>query len=282
MLTCPCNFTGYQESSNGSNAISYLTHTRLRQDAIFSEAVQLLESMTTSPSCTRIAAMRLVTSCQSFGGNANADEEPQEALDHIRSVYAARLAICELEGAGASAPTPCLQVTLSPPISKSRFSFMSSPGVPDSSTSLVTRELLEPCLKALESQPQWWTSYSNSRQNAIVICQASRIEIEKEELLDLHRSILRSSIKLDEGFHQALRNAAMEASQHETFLQSVQLLQGKLATDMEASQSLFQQTLGGFLRDIELGIERVAAAVASALGHVQSETAVLGQVRKVS
>lgn len=226
--------------------------------------------------------MRLVTSCQSFGGNADADEESQEALDHIRSVYAARLAICELEGAGASAPTPCLQVTISPPISKRRFSFMSSPGVPDSSTSLVPRELLEPCLKALESRPQWWTSYSNSRQNAIVICQASRIEIEKEELLDLHRSILRSSIKLDEGFHQALRNAAMEASQHETFLQSVQLLQGKLATDMEASQSLFQQTLGGFLRDIELGIERVTAAVASALGHVQSETAVLGQVRKVS
>jgi hypothetical protein len=113
----------------------------------------------------------------------------------------------------------------------------------------------------------------------MIICQASRIEAEKEELLDLHRSILRSSIKLDEGLQQALRNAAMEASQHEAFIHAVQSLQEKLVTDMEASQSLFQQIFGGFIRDIELGIDTVAAAVTSALGRVQSETVDLGKVR---
>ncbi|KAJ5292773.1 uncharacterized protein N7443_008726 [Penicillium atrosanguineum] len=271
------NLPGYQDRSNDSNAISYLRSKTTQRDAIYSEAVQLLESMTTSPSCTRIAATRLVTSCQSFGGKTRSEEEPPEALDCIRSVYAARLAICELKGAGASIPAPCLPVTISPPSSKSRFGFMSKSNILGTGTDLVPKELLEQCLKALESRPQWWTSYSNSRQNAIVICQAARIEIEKEELLDLHRSVLRSSVKLDQGIHQALHNAAMEASKHDTFLQAVQLLQRKLVTDIEASQSLFQQTLGGFLRDIELGIERVAAVFASALGHVQSETAVLGK-----
>ena len=155
---------------------------------------------------------------------------------------------------------------------------MSKNDVPDTGTILVPKELLEQCLKALESRPQWWTSYSNSRQNAMVICQASRIEVEKEELLELHRSILRSSIKLDEGFHQALRNAAMEASQHEAFIQAVQSLQEKFVTDMEASQSFFQKAFESFLRDIALGIDTVNAAVASALGHVRSETAVLEKV----
>ena len=281
LLTIPGNLPGYQDKYNDSNAISYQTSKTAQRDAIYSEAIQLLESLTTSPSCTRIAATRLVTSCQSFGGKTSADEEPQKTLDRIRSVYAARLAICELEGTGASIPAPCLPVILSPPESKIRFGFMRKPNVPDTGTDLVPKELLEQCLKALESRPQWWTSYSNSRQNAIVICQASRIEIEKEELLDLHRSILRSSIKLDEGIHQALHNAAMEASKHDAFLQAVQLLQRKLVTDMQTSQSLFQQTLGGFLRDIELGIERVAAVVASALGQVQSETAVLEEVRAI-
>lgn len=281
LLTIPGILPGYQDKYNDSNAISYLTSNSAQRDAIYSEAVQLLESMTTSPSCARIAATRLVTSCQSFGGRTSADEEPQETLDRIRSVYAARLAICELEGAGASVPAPCLPVTLLPPEPKNRFGFMRRPNAPDTATDLVPKELLEQCLKVLESRPQWWTSYSNNRQNAIVICQASRSEIEKEELLDLHRSILRSSTKLDEGIHQALHNAAMEASKHDAFLQATQLLQRKLVTEMQTSQSLFQQTVGGFLRDIELGIERVAAVVASALGHVQSETAVLQEVREI-
>lgn len=234
--------------------------------------------MVTLPSCARIASVKLVTSCQSFRGNNNGDRESHETLDGIRSVYAARLAICELEGAGASVPAPCLPVTLAPPASKGRFGFVTKTDVPDTGTALVPKELLEQCLKTLESRPQWWTSYSNSRQNAMVICQASRIEVEKEELLELHRSILRSSIKLDEGFHQALRNAAMEASQHEAFIQAVQSLQGKLVTDMEAGQSFFQKTFEGFLREIALGIDTFNAAVASALGHVQSETAVLEKV----
>lgn len=35
------------------------------------------------------------------------------------------------------------------------------------------------CLQSLESRPQWWTSYSNSRQNAAIMCQAARADIEK-------------------------------------------------------------------------------------------------------
>ncbi|OQD73973.1 hypothetical protein PENDEC_c013G05755 [Penicillium decumbens] len=267
--------SAYQESSNERTAISYLTSKTPHQNAVFSKAAHLLESLTAAPSCTRIAAARLVTSCQSFEGKGTADQESYEALDRIRSVYAARLAICELEGAGASVPSPCLPVTLSPPTSKNRFWFLSKRNVPDTGTYLVPEYLLEQCLKALESRPQWWTSYSNNRQNAMVICQASRLEVEKEELLDLHRSILRSSVKLDEGLYQALRNAAMEASQHEAFIQAVQSLQGKLVADMEASQSLFRRIFEDFLHEIELGIDTVSAAVATALGRVQSKTTVL-------
>jgi len=280
LLTVRPNLPAYQESSNERTAISYLTSKTPHQNAVFSKAAHLLESLTAAPSCTRIAAARLVTSCQSFEGKGTADQESYEALDRIRSVYAARLAICELEGAGASVPSPCLPVTLSPPTSKNRFWFLSKRNVPDTGTDLVPEYLLEQCLKALESRPQWWTSYSNNRQNAMVICQASRLEVEKEELLDLHRSILRSSVKLDEGLYQALRNAAMEASQHEAFIQAVQSLQGKLVADMEASQSLFRRIFGDFLHEIELGIDTVSAAVASALGRVQSKTTVLEKVIK--
>lgn len=268
----------YTESSDEVSAISHLTSKIRQQDAIFSEAVQLLDSLKTSPSCNRIAANKLVTSCQDFGGKGNTVPDNHETLDRIRSIYAARLAICELDGAGASVPSPCLPVTSTPSTSKSRFSFATRSKAPDNSSDVVSHELLEQCLRALESRPQWWTSYSNSRQNAMVICQASRMEVEQEELLNLHRSILKSSIKLDEGLQTAIRNAAIEASQHQAFVRSVQALQEGLLRDVEKTQSVFKRTFGRLLHEVEVGIETVVAAVNAASSQVQTETAVLKQV----
>src|SRR4051794_8938208 len=90
------------ESSDEISAISHLTSKTRQQDAIFSEAVHILDSLKSSPSCSRIAANKLVISCQDFGGREKTDSDTHETLDRIRSVYAARLAICELDGAGAS------------------------------------------------------------------------------------------------------------------------------------------------------------------------------------
>lgn len=260
------------------SAISHLTSKTRQQDAIFSEAVQLLDSLQTSPSCNRIAASKLVSSCQDFGGREKTESDTHETLDQIRSVYAARLAICELEGAGASVPSPCLPVTATSSATRTRFSFAAIFKAADNTSDVVSPELLEQCLRALESRPQWWTSYSNSRQNAMVICQASRMEIEQEELLDLHRSILRNSVKLDEGLQAAIRNAEVEATQHQAFVQAVHALQQDLLRDVGKTQSFFQKTFGRLLHEVEAGIDTVVATVNSASRHVQTETAVLERV----
>ena len=137
---------------------------------------------------------------------------------------------------------------------------------------------MEQCLKALESRPQWWTSYSNNRQNAMVICQAARIETEKEELLNLHQSIVQSSVKLDDGLREALNNAAAQSARNEAFVQAVQALQDKLIKDMEGLGPLLQRKVDGFLHDIELGVNKVTTSAATALGHVKSEAGILGKV----
>lgn len=260
------------------NAISFLDNQTRRQDAIFNEAVQLLESMKSSPSCNRIAATRLVTSCQSVGGKETSDPNTQESLDRIRSLYAARLAICELDGAGASAPAPCLPLTVSSPTTKPWFGLSFKNKTPDISSDYIPKAIMEQCLKALESRPQWWTSYSNNRQNAMVICQAARIETEKEELLNLHQSIVQSSVKLDDGLREALNNAAAQSARNEAFVQAVQALQDKLIKDMEGLAPLLQRKVDGFLHDIELGVNKVTTSAATALGHVKNEAGSLGKV----
>lgn len=143
----------------------------------------------------------------------------------------------------------------------------------------VPKELLEQCLRTLESRPQWWTSYSNSRQNALVICHASRIETEKEELIELQRSIAKSSLKLNNGLQEALRNAIAQSAQQQSFIHALQSLQGKIVTDMEATDSVFKRTFGKFLREIEAGIWSLQDSISEALSNVRAGTGVLEGVQ---
>lgn len=104
------------------------------------------------------------------------------------------------------------------------------------------------------------------------------MEIEQEELLNLHRSILKGSIQLDEGLQAAIRNAAMEAKQHQAFVQAIQELQKGLLRDIEKTQSVFQKAVGRLLHEVEAGIGTVVAAVNAASNHLRTEAAVVQQV----
>ncbi|KAJ5603714.1 hypothetical protein N7537_006670 [Penicillium hordei] len=268
----------------GIDAISFLTSRAQDQDSIFNEAVKILDSMRSSPSCNRLAATKLVNSCQTFSdGKDDTQTDSPETLDLLRSVYAARLALCEIDGAGTPLPPSCLPVTVSPPPQKNRFGFVSRHRGPDPVSDEVPKELLEQCLRTLESRPQWWTSYSNSRQNALVICHASRMETEKEELIDLHRSISKSSLKLNNGLQEALQNATAQSAQQYSFIQAVQSLQEKIVTDMEAADSVFKRTFGSFLREIEAGIWSLHDSISVTLVHVRTGTSSLEKdIRNVS
>ncbi|KAI2705075.1 hypothetical protein CBS147317_2027 [Penicillium roqueforti] len=266
------------------DTVSFLSSRAQDQDSIFNEAVKILDSMQSSPSCNRLAATKLVNSCQTFSdGKDGTQTDNPETLDVLRSVYAVRLALCEIDGAGTQMPPSCLPVTVSPPPQKNRFGFVSRHRGPDPMSDEVPKELLEQCLRTLESRPQWWTSYSNSRQNALVICHASRIETEKEELIELQRSIAKSSLKLNNGLQEALRNAIAQSAQQQSFIHALQSLQGKIVTDMEATDSVFKRTFGKFLREIEAGIWSLQDSISEALSNVRAGTGVLeGDIRNLS
>ncbi|KAJ5671960.1 hypothetical protein N7507_001087 [Penicillium longicatenatum] len=266
------------QRGNEDSRLDIKTNTS-QQDEIFTHAIQILDSMKSSPSCHRIAATKLVTSCQEIGGK----REEYEALDQTRSVYAARLAICELEGAGSSTPPQCHPLTVPPVEPKFRFNFMARSKQSDSGDTEYPKKVLELCLKTLEARPQWWISYSNNRQNAMVICQAARTETEKDELLNLHRSIVDSNVKLNEGLQFALNKAAMNSAKNEAFCQAVQALQDKLLVDLERQGSTFQRIFGKLLHEVDTGINTVVNTVTSALGRVHNETVSLErEIRSVS
>jgi hypothetical protein len=158
---------------------------------VFAQALSLLTSLESSPSCNRLATSTLIKSCQTLGGSLETtgqeSEKPEALLDNVKSIYAARLAVCELVEADASVPAQCSSL-MPKKSARKQYGFggyLSRNGSPRNGGggaggySSISPGQLSLCLKSLESKPQWWTSYSNGRQNAIVICQAVRIDIEK-------------------------------------------------------------------------------------------------------
>ena len=136
------------------------------QRGIYTQALQLLSSMQASPSCNRLAASTLLDSCHSIDGSR---QDAETSFEDVKSIYAAQLAMCEIVSAKSTIPQPC--GALAPALDSKRHKA--------ASVKSVRKVQLSQCLQALESRPQWWTSYSNSRQNAVVMCQAARADIEK-------------------------------------------------------------------------------------------------------
>lgn len=132
--------------------------------------------MQTSPSCNRLAASTLLSSCQDIDGTVR---DAEGFLDNIKSVYAARLAMCEISSTGLTIPLEC--EPLKPVIGQvgprnlKRTSDKEKAKLGDRKS--IKKHQLSQCLQSLESRPQWWTSFSNGRQNAVVMCQAARVDI---------------------------------------------------------------------------------------------------------
>lgn len=150
------------------------------QSGIYSQAFELLNSMQASPSCNRLAALTLLNSCQTIEGSAH---DHEGSLDDIKSTYAAQLAICEISITGLKIPQECEPLNLIVDKDRIRSGHSSEGSAKPGSGKKIRKRHLSQCVRSLESRPQWWTSYSNSRQNAVVMCQAARADIDKGILM---------------------------------------------------------------------------------------------------
>lgn len=101
-------------------------------------------------------------------------------METLKSVYAAQLALCEITDAGANPPGTCEPFLPNNPVQLSR-KLARNANYPEA-TPKALKGKLSFCLQSLESRPQHWTSYSNNRQNAVIMCQAARIDVEKGSL----------------------------------------------------------------------------------------------------
>ncbi|KAL4812904.1 hypothetical protein BDW67DRAFT_178370 [Aspergillus spinulosporus] len=250
--------------------ITFLDLRSQKHDELFTKALQLLESLNSSSSCNKLAATKLVSSCKSIGrdteSTSTGGSDTYLTLERVRSLYAARLAICELREAGIPTPSACRSVDRFQPPRRGLWGRHTRNSFVTDAFDNIPKSDLEPCIRTLESRPQWWTSYSNSKQNAVIICQASRIEIDKEDILETYNSILHSSAKLSDGLYEALRIAAEESTKSRAFAQSTELLRKEMLREMQESSSTL---LGRIFHNLESRLGLLTEALSSTLQRFQ-------------
>ncbi|MCJ1461598.1 hypothetical protein MMC07_000195 [Pseudocyphellaria aurata] len=253
------------------------------QSGIYSQALQLLSSMQASPSCSRLAASTLLNSCQNI-------EEPapsiEATLDDVRSIYAAQLAMCEISSAGLAVPQECksLHPVNKPSGLQDSQNLSSEENVRSRIARNIGKRQLSRCLRSLESRPQWWTSYSNSRQNAMVMCQAARVDIEKgaikvrcsrfvleDELIKLHKSMTETSSDVDSALSNTLRAVNHGLSEQRKFAVALEEFQKRLLQDLNASNLQAQSYLAKLVNIMDTATQSIMAKMTSAVQAVESD-----------
>lgn len=154
---------------------------------VFEVARKHIQEMETSPACHQLATSTLINSCQSFSSLPGQDSARimDSSLDEVRQEYAARLAVCELQGIKSGIPRECTPFVASReacPNASPRGFFRRTASPLDELKRACYPEFapqqLKQCVDSLFDHGQRWTSYSNAQTNAIVICQASRGAVE--------------------------------------------------------------------------------------------------------
>ena len=216
------------------------------------QALDIIGTTETLPSCGKIATSALLHSCSGLEGfiNHNSDLPPGSDLmiEEESDIYAARLAVCELSGADFPVPTACRSFIPSAGGKKTQVlrGWLSSKGptwpkIANDYYDEVTEANLKQCRKALGSSGQAWTSYSNSRQNAVAMCHAMQSAVERDESRHIAQILANTAAATTESLQDAFEQVNVIKRQFH---------------DLTTAMPKFQKDLAAFDNDVQERVQR--------------------------
>ncbi|EMD68271.1 hypothetical protein GGP41_001816 [Bipolaris sorokiniana] len=203
------------------NVNSLFQHTTSRNQKVITQALGIVSSMQNAPTCTHMAASHLMNECKLLEHAPEfTKSRPEAYLDKVKIEYAAKLAVCELlstQPVNSVAPPHCnILVPAAKHCDKGGSWWLARPAMVSEDKQCYPdfkEYQYMQCLKSLQSTPQYWTSFSNARQNAIVMCQASRDAIERENHLEIFKNLTKVVGGVTENMHKT--TAEYESLIHE-------------------------------------------------------------------
>lgn len=221
-----------------TDLISLLTN-QAKESQYLHEAYALIDEVQSAPTCNQLAAYQLLTSCKSFEVSADGTETPI-LLERVKNLYAARLAVCELQSAHAKIPAPCKDVMS---ISLSDLASEEQPRLNRLwyGRDGVDAKVLQPCLTALHDRSTSWTSYSNNRAQAITMCHAIRDHLEREQTADTHRKLVKVVSKMTDKTSEVSKVLSETQHRHAANHIEVQELFESFMAEVHAEMEVFSQ-----------------------------------------
>lgn len=150
--------------------------------------LDIMDAVDKMPSCQKLASAAILNSCSSLNHKStlSTDQGVDSMLEKAQSIYAARLAVCELIDVNAPIPDACnpFRPTQRNTRKTGFRGYFNDNGPTDPIPYYKvyedqTAQHLDLCASSLASKPQWWTSYSNARQNGLVMCYGMRAQVER-------------------------------------------------------------------------------------------------------
>ncbi|KAK7545905.1 hypothetical protein BKA81DRAFT_96452 [Phyllosticta paracitricarpa] len=225
--------------------VDMLLRAPVYEPQVFEVAQKRIRDMESSPACQQLATSTLIDSCQSLDLMTGPDSQSvsQNPMDAIKKEYSARLAVCELQGIKDGVPRECNPFVPSTDACRSSqprgfiYRYMKQTKgrprrlcYPD-----FTQQELKTCANALFNHPQRWTSFSNARSNAIIICQASRAAVENDEYLRKLREAIDAQSGAAESLAQIIHEVQAAFNQQRAFTEAAHQFQSEVISKNEAA-----------------------------------------------
>jgi hypothetical protein len=259
------------------NVDSLFQYTTSRNHKVMTQAVEFVVSMQTAPTCTRMAASHLMNECKLLEHAPDfAKSRPEAYLDNVKTEYAAKLAVCELLSAQPFNPTPPPNCDILVPASRHCgkggswwYSRQEVPSdkqcYPDFKDHQYTQ-----CLKSLQSTPQYWTSFSNARQNAVVMCQASRDAIERENHLEIFKNLTQVLGDVTSNMQKTTEEYESLIREQRQYSEEAHNSHQQLMEDIQAVQEKAVATVGALDDKFHAFMESSISSLITALAESQS------------
>ncbi|KAF2874500.1 hypothetical protein BDV95DRAFT_592567 [Massariosphaeria phaeospora] len=227
--------------------VSLLQDPTVKEHGNVARALDIIRSAETLPSCQRKATAELIKDCKTLEHSPGYVAFSEEvALELVRTEYAVRLALCELQVGEDTVHPACKPAVLSrESCHDNRFRSWLS-GSNDECFRGFSKEQQKKCVRALGSQPQTWTSYSNARQNGVIVCQASRINIDRENDVARYQNLSYAVTHLEDALNSSTDRLKTFVAD---LVEQVRLSQEQALKDMNSNYETQVSDLGEYYND---------------------------------
>ncbi|KAJ6283217.1 hypothetical protein J3E71DRAFT_214810 [Bipolaris maydis] len=261
------------------NVNSLFQHTTSRNQKVITQAIGIVSSMQNAPTCTQMAASHLMNECKLLEHAPEfTKSRPEAYLDKVKIEYAAKLAVCELLSAqpvNSVAPPYCdILVPAAKHCDKGGSWWHAQPAMVSEDKQCYPdfkEYQYMQCLKSLQSTPQYWTSFSNARQNAIVMCQASRDAIERENHLEVFKNLTKVIGGVTENMHKTTAEYEFLIREQRRYAEEVQNSHQELREDIQAVRTTAVATVEAIDEKFHTFMESSISTLIAALANSQSK-----------